>query len=92
VIAAVAVYTDAKSAGSLQGLPGLEVDPDQVRKVLMAPDPEVAGIEAAVEEARQLLATNVVHGVNVSGLASSRGLRRAAEIKAEIGRRVRALA
>jgi 5,10-methylenetetrahydrofolate reductase len=92
VIAAVAVYTDAKSAGSLQGLPGLEVDPDQVRKVLMAPDPEVAGIEAAVEEARQLLATKVVHGVNVSGLASSRGLRRAAEIKAEIGRRVRALA
>jgi 5,10-methylenetetrahydrofolate reductase len=92
VIAAVAVYTDATSAGSLQGLPGLEVDPDRVREVLEASDPEEAGIAAAVEEARQLWATNLVHGVNVSGLASSQGLRRAAEIKAEVGRRVRALA
>jgi methylenetetrahydrofolate reductase (NADPH) len=59
--------------------------------VLGSPDPEEAGIAAAVEEARRLLETGRVAGVNVSGLASGRGLRHAAELKAEVGRRVRAL-
>jgi 5,10-methylenetetrahydrofolate reductase len=92
VLASVAVYTDAVSAHALQGLPGLEVDERQVLKVLDSSDPEEAGIEAAVEEARRLLDTQHVAGVNISGLASGRGLRRAAEIKAEVGHRVRALA
>ncbi len=91
VLAAVTVYTDATSAQALQGLPGLELDKDQVRAVLSSADPEKSGIAAAVEEAHRLLATEQVAGVNVSGLASGRGLRRAAEIKAEVGRRVRAL-
>jgi 5,10-methylenetetrahydrofolate reductase len=91
VIGAVAAYTDAPSARALQGLPGLEVDEQRVREVLGAADPVEAGIAAAVEEARLLLGTGHVQGVNVSGLASARGLRHAAEVKAEIGRRVRAL-
>lgn len=91
VIGAVAVYTDELSARALTGLPGLELDEDQISEVLRSPDPEEAGIAMAVDEARRLLETREVAGVNVSGLASSRGLRRAAEIKAEVGRRVRAL-
>jgi 5,10-methylenetetrahydrofolate reductase len=91
VIASVAVYTDAPSADALVGLPGLELAGDQVARVLDAADPEEAGIASAVEEARQLLDTQLVSGVNVSGLASARGLRHAAEVKAEVGRRVRVL-
>jgi methylenetetrahydrofolate reductase (NADPH) len=91
VVAAVAAYTDAVSARVLQALPGLEIDEHRMRGVLGSADPEEAGIAAAVEEARRLLETEQVQGVNVSGLASGRGLRRAAEVKAEIGNRVRAL-
>ena len=92
VIAGVAAYTDATSAQALQSLPGLAIDEHQVLQVLGSADPEEAGIATAVEEAVRLLETGQVAGVNISGLASSRGLRHAAEIKAEIGRRVRALA
>ena len=91
VIAGVAAYTDATSAQALQSLPGLAIDEHQVLQVLGSADPEEAGIATAVEEAGRLLETGQVAGVNISGLASSRGLRHAAEIKAEIGRRVRAL-
>ncbi|MBM9467780.1 methylenetetrahydrofolate reductase C-terminal domain-containing protein [Nakamurella leprariae] len=89
VIAAVAVFTDARSAAVLDALPGLEIDRDVVAAVLAAPDPVTAGIEAAVAEARSLLAIDGVHGVNLSGLASDRGVRFAAEVQAEIGRRIR---
>ena len=92
VVASVAVYTDAVSAHALQGLPGLDIDEQQILQVLDSSDREEAGIAAAVEEARRLLDTHEVAGVNISGLASDRSLRRAAEIKAEVGHRVRALA
>jgi hypothetical protein len=49
-----------------------------------------AGITAAVSEARALLSIEGVEGVNVSGLASASGPRVGAEIKAEVGRRIRA--
>ncbi len=89
VIAAVAVFTDHVSAAVLQGLPGLELDPEVTESVLAAPDPIEAGIEAAVAEARALLAIDGVEGVNISGLASATGPRQGAEIKAEVGRRIR---
>jgi methylenetetrahydrofolate reductase (NADPH) len=88
VIAAVAVYTDEISAAVLQGLPGLELDPVTVAEVLGAPDPVAAGIAAAVAEARALLAIDGVDGVNLSGLASSRGSHAAARVKAEIGAQI----
>jgi methylenetetrahydrofolate reductase (NADPH) len=90
VLAAVAVYTDYVSAAVLQGLPGLELDPALVDGVVNAPDPIEAGIEAAVTEARKLMQISGIHGVNLSGLASSSGTRRGAEIKAEVGARIRA--
>ena len=43
--------------------------------MLAAPDPEAAGIAAAVAEARALLAVDGVVGVNLSGMASARGVR-----------------
>ena len=90
VLAAVAVFTDVVSAAVLQGLPGLELEPELVDEVVNAPDPVEAGIEAAVAEARKLLAIDGIHGVNLSGLASASGTRRGAEIKAEVGARIRA--
>ncbi|WP_220451238.1 methylenetetrahydrofolate reductase [Nocardioides dongkuii] len=89
VIAAVAVYTDERSARVLQNFPGLHVDPAQVERVLGAADVRAAGIEAAVGEARALLAIEGVAGVNLSGLASGAGVLAGAQIKAEIGHRIR---
>jgi methylenetetrahydrofolate reductase (NADPH) len=89
VIAAVTVYTDDASAAALRGLPGLELDESTVASVLGAADPVAAGIDAAVAEARALLAVDGVAGVNVSGLASARGWEYAAQVKAEVGRRIR---
>ena len=90
VIAAVAVYTDEHSAGSLQGLPGLDLDAEAVGRVLGAADPIAAGIETAVAEATALLAIDGVVGVNLSGSASALGYEAGARIKAEIGARVTA--
>lgn len=89
VIASVAVFTDQRSAAVLAGLPGLVIAPDHLEAVLAADDPVEAGIAAAVDEAVELLALPGVAGVNLSGLASARGVQAAAEIQAEIGRRVR---
>jgi methylenetetrahydrofolate reductase (NADPH) len=89
VIASVAVFTDSVSAAVLQGLPGLELDEAVQKQVLTATDPVAAGIAAAVGEARALLSIEGVAGVNVSGLASASGPRFGAEIKAEVGRRIR---
>ncbi|MEP7088953.1 MAG: methylenetetrahydrofolate reductase [Nocardioidaceae bacterium] len=89
VVVAVGVYTDVRSAEVLASLPGLEMDRDRVARVLGASDPERAGIDSAVEEARRMLAIEQVAGVNLSGSASGRGVLRAAEVKAEIGRRIR---
>jgi 5,10-methylenetetrahydrofolate reductase len=88
MIAGVAVYTDDRSAAVLQRFPGLHLDPAQVAAVLAAPDPEAAGIAAAVAEAKALLAVPGVVGVNLSGLASDRGLVHAARIKAAVGRAI----
>jgi hypothetical protein len=74
----------------LHGLPGLELDQAATEQVLGAADPVAAGIAAAVAEARALLSIEGVEGVNVSGLASGSGARVGAEIKAEVGHRIRA--
>jgi len=89
-VAAVAVYTDERSARVLQRFPGLRVDPVAIGAVLAAPDPLAAGIAAAVTEARTLLAVPGVAGVNLSGLASGRGERAAAEVKAAVAAEIRA--
>lgn len=91
VLGAVAVYTDEASAALLTAFPGLALDPARVAAVLEAADPVAAGIDAAVDEARELLGVPGVVGVNLSGSASSTGYVEAAEVQAEIARRVRAL-
>jgi methylenetetrahydrofolate reductase (NADPH) len=90
VLAGVAVFTDVVSAAVLQGLPGLRVDHQMIEDVVNAADPVEAGIEAAVTEARALLLIDGIGGVNLSGLASASGTRMGAEIKAEVGARIRA--
>ncbi len=89
VIAAVAVFTDAPSAAVLQGLPGLEVDERLVRHVLASSDPTQTGIDAAIEEARELLAIEGIAGINVSGSASAAGYEAAAEVKAAVADAIR---
>src|ERR1700761_9676611 len=89
VIASVAVYTDPVAATVLSALPGLELDPDAVRRGLDAPDPVEAGVAAAAAEARELLAIPGIVGVNLSGLASSRGYEYAAGVKADCATRIR---
>lgn len=90
VLACVAIYTDEYSAAGLAQLPGLELNRDTVAAVLRAPDPVEAGIRATVEAARELLAVAGIVGVNVSGSATTRGWEQAAQIKAEVGHRIRA--
>jgi len=88
-VAAVAIYTDERSARVLQAFPGLHLDDAVVARVLDAPDTVTAGIEAAVAEARALLAVPGVVGVNLSGLASAHGEETAAAVKAEVATRIR---
>jgi methylenetetrahydrofolate reductase (NADPH) len=88
-VAAVAVYTDERSARVLSRFPGLGMDPASIEAVLRAPDPVAAGIAAAVAEARALLAIPGVSGVNLSGLASGQGEDTAAAIKATIAAQLR---
>ena len=88
-VAAVAVYTDERSARVLQRFPGLHLDDAVVEEVLAAPDVRAAGIAAAVAEARALLAVDGVAGVNLSGLASADGEDEGARIKAEVAARIK---
>jgi hypothetical protein len=88
-VAAVAVYTDERSARVLQRFPGLHVDDATVEQVLAAPDPRSAGIAAAVAEARALLEVPGVVGVNLSGLASGGGEDDGARVKAEVAAAIR---
>lgn len=90
VVASVPVFTDARSAAALAALPGVEIDPARVEAVVTADDPVAAGIASAVVEAIGLLEIDGVTGVNLSGMASARGVLEAAEIQAETGRAVRA--
>ena len=89
VVASVPVFTDARSAAALAALPGLEIDPARVEAVVTADDPVAAGITSAVAEAVALLDVEGVAGVNLSGMASARGVLAAAEIQAEVGRALR---
>ncbi|WP_224388403.1 methylenetetrahydrofolate reductase [Pseudonocardia sp. ICBG1293] len=89
VVAGVAVFTDEQGARTLAAFPGLGLDAAAVEAVLGAPDPVEAGIAAATAEALELLAVDGVDGVNLSGRGTSAGDDAAAEIKAEIGRRIR---
>jgi 5,10-methylenetetrahydrofolate reductase len=88
VVAAVAVYTDERSAAVLRRFPGLHLDEEEVARVLAAPDPVVAGTEAAVAQARRLLAVDGVVGVNLSGLAADGDEVAAAGIEAAVGREI----
>jgi 5,10-methylenetetrahydrofolate reductase len=90
VVASVAVFTDERSAAVLAALPGLEIARSRVETVLGADDRVEAGIAAAVGEALELLEVDGIGGVNLSGMASAGGVRVAAEIQAETGRRIRA--
>ena len=88
-LAGVAVYTDEPSARVLQRFPGLHLDERVAEQVLAAGDPREAGIEAAVAEARAVLAIPGVVGVNLSGAGSGAGEDDGAAVKAEVARRLR---
>jgi 5,10-methylenetetrahydrofolate reductase len=89
-LACVAVFTDAGSAAVLEGFPGLVLEHDERRRVLDSADPREAGIDAAVVQARQMLAIPGVVGVNLSGSATIGPEDESAAIMAEVARRLRA--
>lgn len=88
-VAGVAVYSDEASARLLQRFPGLHLDDAVVERVLASSDPRQAGIEAAIAEARALLAVPGVVGVNLSGAGSGHGVDEGARVKAEVAARLR---
>jgi 5,10-methylenetetrahydrofolate reductase len=90
-VAGVAVSTDEPSARVLHRFPGLHLDGAVVERVLAAGDARRAGIAAAVEEARALLAIEGVVGVNLSGIGSGGGVDDGAQVKAEVAAHVRGM-
>ncbi|MET0459080.1 MAG: methylenetetrahydrofolate reductase C-terminal domain-containing protein [Ilumatobacteraceae bacterium] len=85
----VAVFTDVESLAVLQRFPGLVVDPAETRRVMASPDARRAGIDAAVDQARRMLAIDGVIGVNLSGSATSGPELESAAIMAEVAARIR---
>ncbi len=67
LLACVAVVCDAGSAAQLAAFRESGVDPGLSERILAAPDPRRAGIEAAVQAGLRLLDTGVLAGVNLSG-------------------------
>jgi 5,10-methylenetetrahydrofolate reductase len=91
-IPCVAVITDAESVAALERFPGLIID-EQVRAtVLAAGDGRRAGIDAAVEAARRMMAVDGVVGVNLSGSATAGPEIESAAIMDEVAIRIRELA
>lgn len=84
-MACVAVFTDAASAAVLDAFPGLELDQDDVHRVLSSADPVAAGIAAAVAQAEAMLAIDGVEGVDLSGSATAGTEEQSAAIMATIG-------
>ncbi|MDY7103316.1 MAG: methylenetetrahydrofolate reductase [Actinomycetota bacterium] len=84
LVAAVPIITDRHSATVLDRFPGLELPEDFAARVLSADDPRAAGIEAAVELGRELLACPGIAGINLSGAGSDRATPARAELAAEI--------
>jgi len=74
LVAPVPVVTDHRSAHALTQFPGLCLPPGLLDAVLHAPDPHQAGIDAAVEIGRALLASGEFRHLNLSGSASGSGL------------------
>ena len=68
---ACAAFTDEEGASRLGRLPGVGLEPAEVRRVLDAPRPVEAGIRRTVEEARSLLSIDGVDGVDLSGPGST---------------------
>ena len=88
-VACVAVVTDAASAAVVRSFAGLKLPPGYLEGVLAAPDPERAGVAAAVRLGEELLAVPGVVGLNLSGGRPGRE-RAAARSLATIARQFRA--
>lgn len=84
----VPVVTDGYSASVLGRFPGVVLPPQLVESILGAPDPERAGIDAAVGLARALLAVDGVAGVNLSGAACGGAPEHSARIMATVARAI----
>ena len=73
LVAAVPVITDHRSAQALTQFPGVVLPPGLLDTVLRADDPRRAGIHAAIDIGRALLASGEFEHLNLSGSASGHG-------------------
>ncbi len=80
LVAPVPVVTDHRSAHALTQFPGLCLPPGLLEAVLHDRDPHRAGIDAAVDIGRALLASGEFRHLNLSGSASGSGLAERAEV------------
>ena len=84
LVAPVPVVTDHRSAHALTQFPGLCLPPGLLEAVLHDRDPHRAGIDAAVDIGRALLASGEFRHLNLSGSASGSGLAERAEVMTEV--------
>jgi methylenetetrahydrofolate reductase (NADPH) len=85
-VACVPVVLDRVQAELISGFTGFVLPGGFLAAVLDAPDPEVAGIDAAVTLAQDLLAVPGVRGVNLSAVPGPDAAERTARAMATIGR------
>ena len=84
----VPVVVDVASAELLASFPGFVLPPGFLERILRAPDPEEAGVAAAVELSEELMTVPGVAGVNLSGGSAPGAELPFAAALAEIGRRL----
>ncbi len=85
-IACVPVVLDSVQAELISGFTGFVLPDGFLERILDAPDPEVAGIDAAVTMAQDLLGVAGVRGVDLSAVPGPGGAERTARAMATIGR------
>lgn len=85
-IACVPLVLDRAQAGLISGFTGLVLPPGFLARILDAPDPETAGIDAAVRLAQELLAVPGVRGVDLSAIPVAGDEERTARAMATVGR------
>ncbi len=89
LVAPVPVVTDHRSAHALTQFPGLCLPPGLLEAVLHDRDPHRAGIAAAVDIGRALLASGEFRHLNLSGSASGSGLAERAEVMTAVADSIR---
>ena len=89
IVAPVPVITDVSSARALSQFPGVALPDGLADRILASGDPSRAGLDAAVELGRELLADDRFAAINLSGSATAAGPVQRARLMASVAERLR---